>query len=167
MPAFSIPRDGYSSLRVNLAGRESEGRVGTGDEYSRYLNAFTEALYQLVNAENGKPVVEQIFRADQLVDPMKLGSSPDLVVWWSKSCPIRAIHSGTLGTISGEFTDIRSGEHVMRGMLLVSHPHAKPGHRTIPGMKGVDIPVTLCELGGVQPAITLEGTSRCRDFMAG
>jgi predicted AlkP superfamily phosphohydrolase/phosphomutase len=167
MLAFSIPRDGYSSLRVNLLGRESEGRVGTGDEYRRYLDAFTESLFKLVNAENGKPVVEQIFRADQLINPMKLGSGPDLVVWWSKSCPIRAIHSGTLGTISGEFTDQRTGEHVMRGMLLVSHPRAKRGHHMIPGMKGVDIPATLCELGDVQPAITLEGTSRCREFMAG
>jgi predicted AlkP superfamily phosphohydrolase/phosphomutase len=165
MPAFSIPRDGYSSLRVNLAGRESEGRVGTGDEYTRYLDAFTEALSQLVNAENGERVVEQMFRADQRINPMKLGSGPDLVVWWSKRRPIRAIHSGTLGTIAGEFTDLRSGEHVMRGMLLVSQLHAKRGRHTIPGMKGVDIPVTLCELGGVQPRIALEGTSRAGEFL--
>jgi hypothetical protein len=96
---------------------------------------------------------------------MELGSGPDLIVWWNKASPIRAIQSPTLGTISGEFTDIRTGEHVMRGLLLISHPRAKRGPHAISHMKGVDIPATLCELGGVPPGIAFEGTSRSRDLM--
>jgi predicted AlkP superfamily phosphohydrolase/phosphomutase len=167
IPAFSLPLDVFSSLRVNLLGREPHGRIRTGEEYRRYLDAFAAELSQLVNVDTGETAVERVFRADEQHDPFTIGSCPDLIVWWRKTAPIRTIRSVTLGTISGEFTDIRSGEHVMRGMLLMSHPQAKPGHHVIAGMKGLDIPATLCELVGVRPGIRLDGTSRVRDLMAG
>jgi hypothetical protein len=107
-----------------------------------------------------------MFRADEQRDPFTIGSCPDLIVWWHKTAPIRAIQSATLGAIAGEFTDIRSGEHVMRGMLLLSHPQAKQGRHSIAGMKGLDIPATLCALAGVRPGVTLDGTSRVRELMA-
>jgi hypothetical protein len=166
MPAFSLPMDVFSSLRVNLLGREPRGRIRSGNEYRRYLDAFAEELFQLVNADTGEPAMDRLFRADQQSDPFTIGSCPDLIVWWRKTAPIRAIRSVSLGTISGEFTDIRSGEHVMRGMLLLSHPQAKKGRQTIEGMKGLDIPATLCELAGVRPGVELDGTSRVLDLIA-
>lgn len=164
-PAFSLSQDGFSSLRVNLACREPQGRIRPGEEYRQYLDVFTAELLQLTNAETGEPVVERVFRADQQVDPVTMDSGTDLIVWWRKSGPIRAIRSATLGTVSGEFSEIRTGEHVMRGMFLVSHPQARRGYHAIPDMQVVDIPPTLCELAGIQPGTTFEGTSRCRDFL--
>ena len=166
MPAFSVPFDVISSLRVNLAGREPRGRIRPGEEYRRYLDAFAEELSRLTNADTGEPVVERVFRADHLTDPLTMDSGQDLLVWWSKSNPIRAIRSATLGTLSGAFTDGRSGEHVTRGMLLISDRRARRGHHAIAGMRGVDIPATLCDLAGIQPGITLDGTSRRRDLLA-
>jgi hypothetical protein len=165
MPGFSLPLDIFSSLRVNLLGREPRGIIRPGNEYRRYLETFAVELSQLINVDTGEPAVERIFRADQHSDPLAIGSCPDLIVWWRKKAPIRAIRSAGLGTISGEFPDIRTGEHVMRGMLLLSHPHAKPGRHVIPGMQGLDIPATLCELAGVRPGVELDGTSRVRDLM--
>jgi len=167
MPALSLPLlEVFSALRVNLVGREPRGRIRPGEEYRRYLDAFAEELLQLTNVESGGAAVERIFRADRLTDPLTMGSGPDLLVWWSKSSPIRAIRSQTLGTISGEQTEIRTGEHVMRGMFLVSHPQAKHGHHTISGMNVLDISATLCDLAGVQPGRVLDGTSRRRNFLA-
>jgi predicted AlkP superfamily phosphohydrolase/phosphomutase len=167
MPAFSLPFDVISALRVNLAGREPRGRIRPGNEYSRYLDAVTDELGRLTNAEGGEPAVERIWRADRSADPLTMGSGPDLLVWWSKARPIRAVRSPTLGTISGEWTDDHSGEHVTRGMLLISHPRAKPGCHTIEDMRGVDISSTLCDLGGIRPEGPLDGTSRMRDLIAG
>lgn len=167
MPAFPLPFDVISSLRVNLAGREPRGRIRPGEEYRRYLDALSEELLRLTNAETGQPAVERIFRADQFTDSLTMGSGPDLLVWWSKSSPIRAIRSATLGTLSGDFTFDHSGEHVTRGMLLISGRHAMGGCHAIAGMRGVDIPATLCDLAGVQPGSHLDGTSRVRDFMVG
>jgi hypothetical protein len=164
VPAFWLPQDGISLVRVNLLGREMKGKIHPDEEYRRYIDALTTELLQVVNAENGQPAVERIFRADQQVDPLTIGSGPDLIVWWSKSAPIRAIRSATLGTISGELAEIPTGEHVMRGMLALGHPLIQGGRRTIPGANALDIPATLCELAGIQPGIALEGTSRCGDL---
>ena len=166
MPGFSLPMDVFSSLRVNLLGREPHGRIRPGEEYRRYLDTFMAELSRLINVDTGETAVERIFRADQRDDPLSIGSCPDLIVWWRKTAPIRALRSTALGTIAGEFTDIRSGEHVMRGMLLLSDPQAKPGRHPIAGMKGLDITATLCDLAGVRPGIGLDGTSRARDLMA-
>jgi hypothetical protein len=54
----------------------------------------------------------------------------------------------------------------MRGMLLLSHPQAKQGRHAIVGMKGLDIPATLCGLAGVRPGVELDGTSRVRDLIS-
>ncbi len=166
MPAFSLPLlDVFSALRVNLVGREPQGQIRRGEEYRRYLDAFTEEISQLMNVESGEPAVERIWRADQQADPLTIGSEPDLIVWWKKEHPIRAIRSRTLGTISGENTEIRTGEHVMRGMLLVSHPRAKRGRHTISGMNVLDIPATLCDLAGIPPGTALDGRSRCNALL--
>ena len=165
MPAFSLPMDGFSALRVNLAGRDPKGQIGPGEEYGRFLDALETELVRLTNADTGEPVVERIFRADQQTDPVTMRSFPDLFVWWRKSNPIRAIRSSTLGTISGDITEERTGEHILRGMFLVSHPRAGGGQRTIPDMRVVDIPVTLCELAGVPSGVQFEGVSRRSDFL--
>jgi len=165
MPAFSLPFDGFSALRINLVGREPRGRIRPGEEYRRYLDAFTAELSQLRNAQSGEFVLEQAFRTDQEIDPLTLGSGPDLIVWWSKSAPVRTIQSPNVGTIAGEPKDLRTGEHVMRGMLLVLHPRARRGRQTIPGMTAADLPATVCGLAGIQPGNGLDGTSRCRDLL--
>jgi hypothetical protein len=165
MLAFPLPLDGISALRVNLAGRDPKGRICGGEEYGRFLDALTDELSRLTNIDTGEPVVERVFRADQQVDPVTMGSFPDLIVWWGKSGPIRAIRSATLGTVSGEFSDIRTGEHVMRGMFLVSHPQARRGYHAIPDMQAVDIPPTLCELAGVPSGVQFDGVSRRSDFL--
>ncbi len=166
MPAFSLPlQETFSALRINLIGREPRGRIRPGEEYRRYLDAFTGELSRLTNVENGTPAVERVFRADQEFDPLTIGSGPDLVIWWNRSSPIRTIRSQTLGTISGENTETRTGEHVMRGMFLVSHPRVRRGHHTISGMSVLDIAATLCDLGGIRPGIALDGTSRRRDLL--
>ncbi len=91
MPAFLLPSEGYSSLRINLAGREPQGIIQNGEEHRQYLDAFTVELSQLTNGDTGEPVVERIFRADQQADPVTIGSGMDLIVWWNKSRPIRAV----------------------------------------------------------------------------
>ncbi len=166
MLTFPMPADGLSALRVNLVGRDPRGRIHSGEECARLLDEFTAELFQLTNAETGEPVVARSFRADQQVDPVTMGTGPDLIVWWSKSAPIRTLHSRTLGTIAGECLEMRTGEHVMRGMLLISHARAKPGRHSIEGMSAMDIPATLCDLVGVRPAGRLDGVSRRRIFIA-
>ena len=159
--SFSVPQDGFSSVRVNLAGREPEGKICPGEEYRRYVDALVDELMRLTNADSNQPVIERIFRADQQVDPVSMGSGTDLIVWWSQAGPIRAIRSATLGLLEEEGREVRTGNHVMRGMFLLSHPDIRPGQHKISGMNSLDIAPTLCDLANIQPDCTMEGTSRC------
>ena len=119
-----------------------------------------------MNAETGEPVVAWSFRADQQVDPVTMGTGPDLIIWPSNSAQIRTLRSPTHGTIVGECPDVRTGEHVMRGMLLISHARAKLGRHQNEGMSAMDIPATLCDLAGVRPAGRLDEVNRRKSFVA-
>jgi hypothetical protein len=122
-------------------------------------------VLRLKNGTTGESAVDCIFRADHCIAPLAIGSAPDLSVWWSKASPIRTMQSPTLGVISGEPTDARTGEHVMRGMLLIAHPQARVGRQTIPPMSILDIPATLCDLAGIEAGVALAGTSRLHNFV--
>lgn len=166
-PAFSLPQDGFSSLRVNMAGREPQGKIRPGEEYRHYIDTFTRELMRLTNAETGQPAVARIFRADERVDPMTMQSGTDLIIWWNKAAPIKTIDSPTLGTIEGSASDVRTGDHVMRGMLLIAHPLAGPGHRALSGMNALDIAPTLCDLAQIRPPMELPGKSRIGELLMG
>jgi predicted AlkP superfamily phosphohydrolase/phosphomutase len=160
MPVFPLPMAGFAALRANLIGRDRKGRMRAGAEYTRWLDAIVAELDGLVNVESGEPVVDALFRADRRADPLTIGSFPDLLVWWSKSAPIRGIRSRSLGVMHGESQDPRTGEHVMRGLFLLSHPRARRGPHRIEGMCAMDIAPTLCDVAGVKPSQTSDGMSR-------
>lgn len=166
MAAFPLPIDGLSMLRVNLAGRDPNGIIRPGEEYRRFVDLLVRELQRLVNADGGEPAVERIFRADQAVDPLSLGPDGDLLIWWSRSRPIRSLRSPSLGTISGECEDMRTGEHVMRGLLLVSHPLARAGRCALADVSAADIPVTLCHLAGIDPGSAMVGRNRWPELRA-
>ncbi len=167
-PAFVIPEDHFASVRVNLEDREPNGRIRPGAEYRRYLDDLAAELAALRNAETGGPVLEMFHRGDAEADPLALGQQMDLMAWWCKAAPIRAIRSPTLGMIAGdEDIDLRprSGNHIMRGMLILRAPRAKPGRREIPGMNVLDVAPTLCDLAAVRPGAPIEGVSRARELL--
>jgi hypothetical protein len=130
------------------------------------LDAFVEALGQLTNTDTGERVVARVFRVDEQTDPMRIGAGTDLVVWWSKSRPVVEVRSPVLGDISGVSSEEdTTGEHVMRGMIMVSHEQAKRGHQIIEGVKPMDIPATLCELARIKPGRILDGQSLCSNLL--
>jgi predicted AlkP superfamily phosphohydrolase/phosphomutase len=164
--SFSLPKDGFSAVRVNMANREPDGMVQQGAEYRRYTESLLAELTQLTNAEHGQPVVDEIFRIDQQMDPARIGGGSDLVVWWKKQRPINALHSPTLGLIESPQSGDHTGEHVMRGAMIVSHPRAEHGEHTIPGMNIPDVTATICQLGGVRPESDIAGNSRCSQLLS-
>jgi predicted AlkP superfamily phosphohydrolase/phosphomutase len=164
--SFSLPKDGFSAVRVNLVNREPKGRIQPGGEYHGYMGSLLAELAQLTNAESGQPVVGRIFRVDEQMDPARIGGCSDLVVWWNKQRTIDTIHSPTLGLIGGPQSGDHTGEHVMRGAVILSHPKAELGEHAVPGMTILDVTATICELGGIRPASDIGGNSRCSQLLS-
>ena len=167
MPGFALPfLDAFSALRVNLVGREAAGRMTGGDAYDAYLDALAAELFSLQHADTGEPAVEALYRPDAHAEPAAFGAAPDMVIWWRKSRPFRTLRSPGLGTMMGEPFDVRPGEHIMHGMLLVSHARAKSGYQPTDGVTALDIAPTICGLAGLQPPRPLAGMDRCRDWLS-
>src|SRR6185295_845688 len=164
--SFAMPHlDGFSAVRVNLSGREPEGRVAPGEAYRAYVAELETEIRSWINTETGRPAVERIHRADAVTDPLNAGAAPDLMLWWSKASPISSVLSAKLGRVSGRLTEDRSGEHRMNGLFLVQVPGQPSGQRSIETMELIDIAPTLVELAGIAPGASHRGRSRYRELL--
>ena len=164
---FAMPRlDGFSALRANLVGREPDGLVAPGSDYHSYITALESEIRSWTNAETGQAAVDRIYKAEDFTDPLTLGGRPDMMVWWSKTAPIRTIRSPRLGSVSGPWLDEKSGEHVMHSLFLLHHPEAAPGRRKVSGMSPTDVAPTLFELAGLEFCSVSQGRSVYADLFA-
>jgi predicted AlkP superfamily phosphohydrolase/phosphomutase len=167
LPGFALPfSDGFSALRVNLSGREARGRVPEGEAYHAYLTGLIGELSLLQHGATGEPAVETVFRPARDSHPLAFGAAPDLMVWWRKSRPFQSLRSPSFGSITGEPLDVRPGEHIMHGLVLLSHPRARSGHRRIDGLSPLDIAPTVCGLAGLAGRQKFPGTDRSPELLA-
>ena len=125
--AFALPMEQYGLVRINLAGRETQGIVPR-DEFEKTCDGIERALRDLTTVD-GRPVVKHVVRPSRGLHPAGL---PDLVVHWSDaSFEVPALVDGA------EFMNIQreqTGEHTRDGFCLVTGPAAaSPLPATIDG----------------------------------
>jgi predicted AlkP superfamily phosphohydrolase/phosphomutase len=128
LPCFSVPNnDVYGGIRVNLAGREPQGRIRPGAEYDAFCDTLTSDLLAFVNLETGRPLVRRVLRSSEVYEGERLQDLPDLMVEWDRDSPVSAISSPKTGTIRGKFPGIRTGDHKPEGMVFAMGPGIRPG----------------------------------------
>lgn len=144
--AFAIPHNENSgAIRINLAGREPNGKVRPGEEYDAICEELSRELLQLVNKDTGNPVVDEVVRIDQHFSGDKIHHLPDLLAVWNRSSPIRTVMSPKIGEIQGDYPGTRTGDHTPNGMFLLSGPGIR--EEELPGTYSVmDLGVTLCSM---------------------
>jgi hypothetical protein len=72
---------GHGQLWINLEGREHSGTIASGNEYDQTCQALIRALpAKLLDPQTGEPVIERIYRRDELYHGDFLFRAPDLVV---------------------------------------------------------------------------------------
>jgi predicted AlkP superfamily phosphohydrolase/phosphomutase len=136
---FKVPNNElYGGIRFNLVGREPRGQLH-GGQLDAWFEQLREDLLELVNVETGGPVVRDVIRTDAVYDRHELDNLPDALVDWHRSDPVRSVGSPKLGTISGEYRGIRSGDHRPTGLLFVR------GAGVVPGP--LDDAVTIVDIG--------------------
>jgi predicted AlkP superfamily phosphohydrolase/phosphomutase len=106
MRCFALPSFYDGRVRVNLVGREREGRVAAA-EYEALCDEIVALVHACRDLRTGEPVVDHVVRADG--DPLKLGpSESDLVIVW-RGATLGFEHP-TLGRI-GPLPYRRTGGH--------------------------------------------------------
>jgi predicted AlkP superfamily phosphohydrolase/phosphomutase len=157
--AFIVLSLESTHVRVNLAGREPKGIVSPGHQYDELLKEIEEVFRELVHADTGEPVVEDVIRTEALTGRPVGDVLPDMIVAWKRGSP-RRITSPRLGTIEVPWNDHRSGEHSPYGFVIGAGPGITPSGRleiSEEVRQMVDFAPTVLELLGVEPPPALAG----------
>lgn len=120
---FAIPNnDAFGAVRVNLAGREPDGRVQPGEEFEATCALLEADLRAFINVDTGEPVVRRVLRTSEIYHGPMTDRLPDLMVEWNHRAPISRVHSKKTGEIAGESTRCRTGDHSSQGIFAVAGP---------------------------------------------
>lgn len=121
MKAFALPSvaDGY--LRLNVKGREAQGRLQP-QEFDATLSELEALLRHCTNPRTGRPLVKELVRTRQA--PHEAPDIPcDLVVCWDDISPADTLDSPQLGRI-GPLPYFRSGGHASHGTVVENSCYA-------------------------------------------
>jgi predicted AlkP superfamily phosphohydrolase/phosphomutase len=113
--------DRTGGVRINLIGRESQGRVSP-DEYDAVCDWLAQELQAIINVETGEPLVQRVARARDLYSGPETWRLPDLLVTWNRSAPINVVASPSLGTLRHDVKSHRSGDHKPGGYFFARGP---------------------------------------------
>ncbi len=148
---FRIPNnDAYGGIRVNLVGREPDGRIRFGPEYEAFCEALSRDLLALVNLDTGRPAISRVLRTSDLYRGEHMEAFPDLLVEWNQEAPISSVYSAKTGKVQSEYRGTRTGGHKpdSDGLFFVLGPSIKPGPLERP-VSVMDFAPTLASLLGV------------------
>jgi len=158
--AMPVPSDGSSVVRLNLAGRESDGKVQPGDEAETLLDDIAETLLDLRCADTGEPVVARVLRYEELYDAERYTGPADLFIQWARIQRPSAVRSERFGEIPVPTERSIRSVHYAPGFAVGAGPGIEPsGARGFEGSADArlaDIAATVLTLLGVPlpPEIT-------------
>ncbi|MEM4724031.1 MAG: alkaline phosphatase family protein [Candidatus Hadarchaeum sp.] len=121
--AYSFGYQGQ--IYINLAGREPQGIVAPGGEYEALREELCQALRELRDPEDGQPVVDRIYKREEIYWGPNLFRAPDLVVVMRNFAYITRLgyeFSSQSGQIFGPSRIRESGGHRLDGVLIAAGP---------------------------------------------
>ena len=154
--AFWLPNDYTGAIRINLQGREPNGRVAPGGEYDSVCRDISEALLELINIDTGQPAVHEVIRTHDALPGEHVNDLPDLLVVWASDAPIRGVRSPRVGDVGCVSPERRTGAHRRDGFFAATGARFVPGARC-EGAHIVDVAPTFLHLLDVKPPEDWDG----------
>jgi len=151
----------FGGVYINLQGRESQGTVARQD-YDRLRNEIAARLLTLRDPENGRQVIQRVYRREEVYSGPHVDQAPDLVLEWDYAYDCRervgSEHHDVFERESAyrAFTDHKkTGVHRKHGILLMYGPQVQPGQ--LRGPRLVDLAPTLLHALGVPIPNDMDG----------
>jgi predicted AlkP superfamily phosphohydrolase/phosphomutase len=146
--AFAEGTFGY--IFINLKGRDAQGIVNPGKEYDELCDRIMKGLKTVRDPENGRPVVEDVFRREEIFSGPYEDIAPDLIITSRQNYFVTAsnerfsrIQDKRSRSNSMFQKHTWSGNHVPGGIFIINGPNIKRGCK-IQGARIIDIaPTTL------------------------
>jgi predicted AlkP superfamily phosphohydrolase/phosphomutase len=155
--AYSFGYQGQ--IYINLRGREPLGSVDPGEAYERLCEEITQKLMELVDPQDGRRVVDQVLRREQIFHGPYLDFAPDLTLVMRNFAYITRQgyeFSDAPGRLFAMPAMHLSGGHRPQGILFISGPGAaEPGVRQ--GASLIDLAPTILHLLGCTLPDDLDG----------
>jgi predicted AlkP superfamily phosphohydrolase/phosphomutase len=148
--AFTLPTDLEGYIRVNLKGREPQGIVEPGPQYSELCQQIRSCLEELTTFDRG-PAVRRVWMRNEIFPGPMQEHLPDIIVTWNNEAQLTVLESPRFGVIKGVSQDARPGTHSPRGFLLAGGPGI-PRDRQERGHLADVAPTVLTLLGLKTPA---------------
>lgn len=136
----------YGQIFINLKDREPEGIVPS-EEYEALRDEIARRMMALVNPEDGLPVVDRVYKKEELYHGRYLADAPDLLAIMRGLTYITRKgyeFAGERGVLFREpYTD-ETGGHRLEGILIAAGPDIRAG--ALPERPIVDLTPTLLQL---------------------
>lgn len=158
--AFSLGT--YEGIFVNLKGRESRGVVSPED-YDTVRDEIAKEILSLCDPGTGQPVIQRVFRREDLYDGPYVDQAPDLMLQWTPGYE-RYEGVGTLNQYADDifapklipFTNhVMGGSHRQHGIVMFHGSHFKSGK--IQGARIMDLTPTILHLLGMPIPDDMDG----------
>ena len=147
---FQVPNmSPYGGIRINLVGREPNGRVRPGSECDRFCRELSRDLMNLVNLDTGEALVRRVLRTASLYRGKHLDDLPDLLVEWNGDTPISTVYSPKIGKVHELYGGVRTGDHKPEGLFFAVGPSISARRFESP-ISVMDFAPTLASLLGVE-----------------
>lgn len=141
--------DHIGGVRLNLRGREPDGRVDPAHAADE-MEWLRAELLNLVNVDTGAGAVRAVERAEDHHARSPGDAFPDLFIEWNHDAPITTVSSPSIGTVHCVVAQWRTGDHRPAGLLLATGAHL--GRSAImPPVAMLDMAPTIMAALGVEP----------------
>jgi len=155
--AFSFGYHGQ--IFLNVRGREPAGIVDPGKEYTQLRTQIEQALWEMVDSEDGLPVASDVIPREAVFHGPYSDAAPDLIVIMRNLAYITR-HGYEFAHQSGQVfsrpNTFESGSHRLDGLLIVAGPDfLRRGE--MPTYSILDLAPTILHLLGLPVAQHMEG----------
>lgn len=125
----------YGQIFINLKGREPQGIVEPGAEYEAVREAIAQTMLALVDPADGRPVVDRVYKKEELYHGDYLDEAPDLLaIMRGLSYTTRKGYefAAERGVIFREPYTGETGSHRLEGILAAVGPDIKQAPHLAP-----------------------------------
>lgn len=155
--AYSLGTTG--NIYINMKGREPFGIVEPGKDYEAICERIKQDLMSFEDPDNGKKIIERIYKKQELIHGKSFNEAPDLIVQFSKG--YRNMAKGLMrGKLSESdkiiIQDRWTGDHELHGILIMNGPLIKKEFE-MQGASIFDITPTVLHLLGVPVPDDMDG----------
>lgn len=125
---------GHGQLWLNLLGRDAQGAVHPQNEAEEVRDTLVKALpAKLRDPQTGRPVIERVYRKEELYSGQYLFCAPDLVVLFApgyapspRSASLDFDEEIFIAPVAGEYASAGVHPSLVGGFLLASAPTLEP-----------------------------------------